>query len=192
MRWVVVAVVLLCGVVRGAQPANFFELPFSKKPPVKVQKIIVDAQKALRLESDKIFKATEKKLHETLSEFLINQKHGDANFTKATLDVFKTWLLEQEFYELTPSPVGEWRMWNGPHTVTLYPNHTGAASYHNFDVLWAKDGLGVVRVICARGHRRIQELKFNEKENGDLDSDVLRKSDVPGSRDPADFWTRVR
>ena len=189
MRWgIIAALVLGCGVACGEPQSHVFELPFSEKPPRAVQKIMDDAQKSLRTESKKVLEATEKQLKETLRDFLVNEKQAEANFTKATLDVYRTWLLRQEFYNQTPSPVGKWQLGNG-WTLTLYADHTGETNYADHDVLWAEDGLGIIRVISAKSHRNIYEREFAKKEgdHGALNSDILQ-----GRGDPSHMWTRIK
>ena len=52
------------------------------------------------------------------------------------------------------TPIGKWRI-NSGQVFTLLPDGTGKANWHSEDVLWNQDADGVVRVIYAKGHRKI-------------------------------------
>ena len=189
MRWILVALLVCCsGVTYGQKEKQWFKLPFAQDPPPLVKKIMEDAERDIRNSVKTVLKDTESRLKDELGRLQEKKRLDEANFAEATLNVFKTWLLRQEFYNQTPSPVGKWKTPDGS-MVTLYADHTGDASWHSYDVLWAEDGLGIIRIICARGHRNISKLVFQKTRdgNGALNSDVLENPE-----EPSDFWVRIK
>lgn len=164
MRLVIGAVLMLtCGVANGQQKKEIFELPFAQTPPAAVSKIMQDALRDLKKAAKQICAEAEMQLNKELERQQESKKLAEANFTQATVNVCRSWLLQQTLYDNVPSPVGKWRKSADPKfAMTINADGTITPSWHSGGCLWNQDSIGNVRMIYHAGNRGVYEFALDE------------------------------